>query len=352
MIRRGVQALVIVLLAVAVSACGAGDDREKSNTSAAPAVTSAAAATVAASPSTAAAVASPAAAAASAAETAPKLPVTVSDRDGRKVTVSDISRIIPLNGDIAEVVWALGLGDKVVATDTSANYPNEAASKTKIGYQRQLSAEGILSLRPTLIIGNEAAGPPTVIEQLRGAGVTVVIQSYAPTLDGTLVKIRSVAEMLGVPGRGEELAKKTAKEIDDAKALAAKATSRPRVAFLYVRGATVQQIGGKDSSADTLIATAGGVDAGVDAGVVGFKPLTPEALVTAAPDVLLLLTAGLQSVGGVDGLLGLPGVAQTPAGKNRRVLDYDDQYLLGMGPRVGLALMDLVKGLHPELKTP
>jgi iron complex transport system substrate-binding protein len=84
--------------------------------------------------------------------------------------------------------------------------------------------------------------------------------------------------------------------------------------------------------------------------VQGYKPLTPEALVTAQPDVLLLLTAGLDSVGGVDGLLSLPGVGQTPAGKNRRVLHYDDQYLLGIGPRVGQALMDLVKGLHPELK--
>jgi iron complex transport system substrate-binding protein len=180
--------------------------------------------------------------------------------------------------------------------------------------------------------------------------VPVVLLPSATTLDGAVEKIRAVAAALGVPERGGQIAAQTQTEIDAAQALAAKATSKPRVAFLYVRGAATQQLGGKGTSADSLIAAAGGIDAGSEAGVQGYKPLTPEALVTAQPDVLLLLTAGLESVGGVDGLITLPGVAQTPAGKNRRVLHYDDQYLLGMGPRVGQALMDLVKGLHLELK--
>lgn len=333
-------ALGILTLTLLVAAgCGSGEENAQSST-APPSPQASVAAAAATQPPVSATVAS----------TRPFLPATVTDKDGRRVTVTDVSRIIPLNGDYAEVIWALGLGDNVIATDTSATYPEAATKLPKIGYQRQLSAEAVLSLNPTLVIGNENAGPPAVIEQIRGAGVPVVILPNATTLDGAITKITSIAAALGVPERGSQIAAQTQSEIAAAQALATKATTKPRVAFLYVRGAATQQLGGKGSTADALIAAAGGVDAGTEAGVEGYKPLTPEALVTAQPDVLLLLTAGLDSVGGVDGLVTLPGVAQTPAGKNRKVLDYDDQYLLGMGPRVGQALMDLVKGIHPELR--
>lgn len=264
--------------------------------------------------------------------------------------MTDVSRIIPLNGDLAEIIWALGLGGNVVATDTSATYPAAAAAAPKIGYQRTLAAEGILAMKPTVIIGGESAGPPEVLEQLRGAGVPVVIVASPSTLDAPMVKTRAVGAALGVPEVAEQVATKTKGEIDAALALAAKATNKPVVMFLYVRGQGTQQIGGRGSSADTLITAAAGVDAGTAAGINGFKPITSEALVAGQPEVFLLLTAGLASIGGVDGLLKIPGVDQTPAGKNKRVLDYDDQYLLGLGPRTGQALRDLVLGLHPELK--
>lgn len=280
----------------------------------------------------------------------PKLPVTVQDKDGKAVTITDVSRIIPLNGDVAEIVFALGLGKNVVATDISATYPPEAAALPKIGYQRTLNAEGVLALKPTLIIGAEGAGPPEVLEQLRGAGVPVLIIAAPSTLAAPAAKIRSVGAALGVPEVAEQQAQKTQQEIDEALALAAKGSKKPVVMFLYVRGTTTQQIGGRGSSADTLITAAGGVDAGTVAGINGFKPVTAEAIVAGQPEVFLLLTAGLQSIGGVDGLLQIPGVAQTPAGQAKRVLNYDDLYLLGLGPRTGQALKDLVLGLHPELK--
>lgn len=282
-------------------------------------------------------------------ETSPVLPATVMDKDGKSVTVKDVSRIIPLNGDIAEIVWALGLGEKVAGVDTSATYPPEAKALPSIGYQRTLSAEGIIALNPTVLSGNEGAGPPEVIEQLRAVGIPVVIIKSATSLDEVGTKINAVAEALGVPNRGAELAASTKKDIDSAVALAAKATTQPKVAFLYLRGATVQHIMGSGSGADALIVAAKGVDVGASSGIQGSKPITPEALVAAQPEVLLVLTAGLQSVGGVDGLVAIPGMAQTPAGQNKRVIDMDDQYLLGLGPRAGKALMDLVKFLHPEL---
>jgi iron complex transport system substrate-binding protein len=109
-------------------------------------------------------------------------------------------------------------------------------------------------------------------------------------------------------------------------------------------------LGGKDSGADAMIAAAGGIDVGTELGIEGFRQLTSEALVSARPDVILVLTAGLESVGGVEGLLRIPGVAQTPAGRERRIVHYDDLLLLGLGPRTGRALRLLIRGLHPELR--
>ena len=282
-----------------------------------------------------------------AAEAAPVLPVDVTNADGTTVTVTDVSRIIPLNGDVAEVVYALGLGDQVVATDVSATYPAEAAALPKIGYQRELSAEGILSFGPTVLIGSSGAGPPDVISQLAVAVPTVILE-FPTDLSQPTVKIEAIAEALGVPNRGRLLADEVQAEIDEATTTAATSDAAPRAMVLYLRGANVQMIFGPGTGADALIEAAGAVDAAAESGVQGTVPITPEALVAAAPDVLIVTTSGLASVGGIDGLLAIPGVAQTPAGENRRVVDFDDQYLLGGGPRTGQALQELVDALHPQ----
>jgi len=346
------------------AACGSNNNKSAAqNAATAPARPAAASVTAtAAVPATSAATMSPATATPRAATPAgtptpfavdtskpPQLPTTVTGADGRQVTVTDISRIVPLNGDLTEVVFALGLGKNVVGDDYTATYPPEAQKLPKIGLQTMLSAEGILSLKPTVVIGNDTAGPPAVLDQIRSAGIPLVIIKYPSTLDGVAPKIKLVAQALGVPDRGDQLAQHTQQEIEAAEALAKKATSRPRVAFLYLRGTQVQDIGGKDFGSNGLIVAANAIDAGAEAGIVGLQPLTAEALVAAKPDIILTLDGALQSVGGVDGLLKLPGVAETPAGQNKRIVHFDDQYLLGLGPRAGQALMDLVKALHPEL---
>jgi len=287
-------------------------------------------------------VASPAAA-------SPVLPVTFTDGTGTDVTITDVSRIVPLGGDIAEILWDLGLGQNIVGADVTATYPPSLQDLPSIGFGRQLSAEGILSLEPTVVIGDKTAGPATVIKQIRDAGIPVVIiNSYTDT-QAPFEKIADVSTALGVTAEGTALAATVQGQIDDALALAKTATSHPVVVFLYVRGASVQLIGGKGSGADTLITDAGGIDGGTAAGVNGFAPITAEALVTAAPDVILVMQGGLDSIGGVDGLLKIPGIAETPAAQNGRILAFDDQYLLGLGPRIGQVLTDLVYGLHPEL---
>ena len=284
-------------------------------------------------------------------EKAPVLPARVTDGQGKQVTVRDVSRIVSLNGDITETIVTLGLAKNLAGVDISATYPEKlVAGIQKIGYQRTLAAEGILSLRPSLVIGTPTAGPASTIEQLRSAGVPVLIIPEYKDLDAGARKLRAVGRALGVPKRGEKLARQVETQIAVAKREVTRAATKPKVAFLYVRGTQVQQIGGVGSGADAMIEAAGGVDVGTSIGIQGFKQLTAESLVAAQPDVLLLLSAGLQSVGGVDGLLRLPGVAQTPAGRNRKVIAYDDLMLLGLGPRTGKALRLLIRGLHPEVR--
>jgi iron complex transport system substrate-binding protein len=238
----------------------------------------------------------------------------------------------------------------VVATDISATYPVDAASLPKVGYQRTLSAEGILSFRPTVVIGNTDAGPPAVIEQLRAAGVPVVIQHVDPTIDAPAAKIRATASALGVPGRGDALATTTQSQIDAAATRAKSSKESPRSVFLYLRGASTQIIMGRGTTASVMLDAAHTTDAAVEAGINGTAPITAESLVAAAPDVIVVTTTGLESVGGIDGLLAIPGIAQTPAGQARRVFAYEDQAFLGGGPRTGQALTQFVDDVHPGVR--
>jgi iron complex transport system substrate-binding protein len=281
---------------------------------------------------------------------APQLPVTVKDFQGNDVTVTDISRIVPLSGDIAEIVYDLGLAGNVVGTDVSAVYPEgQWDTLPKIGFERQLAAEGILSLSPTVVIGKEQAGPPEVLDQIREAGIPVVIVAEPQTIEAPASKIRSVAAALGQEEAGEALANETQAEIDGAIARAQTATSNPAVMFLYVRGGGTQLIGGEGSVADAMIEAAGGVDAGSAAGIQYFMPVTAEAIVAAAPEYILLPKSGVDSIGGLDAVLQIPGVAETPAAQNGRILAFDDLLLLGLTPRTGEFLQELVTTLHPEL---
>ncbi len=282
-------------------------------------------------------------------EVAPELPVTVTDAEGAELVVEDVSRLVVLNGNITEIVFALGLGDHVVGVDVTSTYPPEAQDLPEVGVQIQLNAEGIIALQPTLVLGNTFAGPPEVIKQVRGAGIPVLILPDYDTLDSIGTKIRGIAAALGVPRRSEQLAAESAASIDEAMALVEGVESRPRVAFLYLRGTQFQLIGGVGSGATSLIEAAGGIDVGVEIGIRGFMQITPEALVTANPDVILIFTSGLTAIGGVEGLLQVPGVAQTGAGRTGTIVDFDGQYLFGYGPRSGAALAELVVAIHPEL---
>ncbi|WP_245667643.1 heme/hemin ABC transporter substrate-binding protein [Actinomadura macra] len=277
----------------------------------------------------------------------PKLPVTVRSADGTDVTVRDVRRVLAVNlyGSLAEIVHGLGLGDRLIGRDVSTTFPAARALPLVTAQGHDLSAEAILNLNPSVVITDKSIGPPEVLAQLRRAGIPIVLVDDKETLPAIGPHITAVAEALGVPGAGRELAGRVDREI---KAAARPASGdRPKVAFLYVRGnAGVYLVGGKGAGSDAMIEAAGGADAGSAIGLSGFRPLTSEGMINAAPDVLLVLSGGLRSVGGVTGLLKLPGVAQTPAGQSRRVVDVDDGTLLSFGSRTAETIGALAAAVH------
>lgn len=256
------------------------------------------------------------------------------------------ARILPLDGDLAEIVFALGLGDEVVATDISATFPPEADALPEIGYQRALATEPILTFEPTIVLATDIAGPPEVLDELRRLDVEVVMIPTSDSPTGPGAKIRAVAEALGVADAGAALAADVDAQIDAASRRAADAPTTPRIAVLYLRGEHVQLLFGQGTGMDWIIDAVGGVDIADDLGVVGTAPINAEAIVVAAPEVIIVPERGLESVGGIDDLLAIPGLAATPAGAQRRVLTYDDQFLLGNGPRTGELLDQLITDLY------
>ncbi|MFY1698011.1 MULTISPECIES: heme/hemin ABC transporter substrate-binding protein [unclassified Solwaraspora] len=279
----------------------------------------------------------------------PVLPVTVTDAAGDRVTVTDASRILAVNlyGSIAEIVFSLGLGDRVVGRDTSTDFPAAADLPVVTPGGHDLSTEAIMSLDPSVVLLDDSIGPPEVLDQLRTAGIPVVRIGDEQSLAAVPVHIREVAAALGVADAGETLVARVDGEIAAARDGVDPDADRPRVAFLYLRGtAGVYLMGGKGAGSDAMIDAAGGEDAGTAIGLERFRPLTSEGLINAAPDVILVMTKGLESVGGVDGLVAMPGVAQTPAGQQRRVVDMDDTVLLNFGTRTGRAIQALARAIH------
>lgn len=256
------------------------------------------------------------------------------------------TRLITLFGDLTEIVYAVGAEGYLVARDTSSIYPPAVEELPNMGFAGALNAEAILALEPTLVIGTPMAGPPGVLEQLRSAGVEVLIIEELNGLDAPPIKIRIVGEALSIPQTVEDLALDVERRMAEVMATAAGSTEPLRVLHVLIRRGGLQLVSGEGNKAESIIEAAGGIDAAAEAGIVGWQPLTPEALIAADPDVYLVMDRGLAVVGGVDGLLEIPGMAETNAGQGRRVISMDDLYLLGFGPRLPEAIADLSRFLR------
>ncbi|HMA14699.1 MAG TPA: ABC transporter substrate-binding protein [Kiloniellaceae bacterium] len=259
--------------------------------------------------------------------------------------------IVSVGGAVTEIVYALGQQDRLLAVDTTSLYPPETAELPNVAYLRQLSAEPILALGPALVLAAEDAGPPAALAQLRDAGVTVVTVPEDYTPEGVLAKIDIVAAALGVAAAGETLRDRTAGELAAVREAFASVGESPRVLFLLtISSCRTTVAAGRNTSAEGIIALAGGENA-VD-GFESYKPLSPEAAVAAAPDVLLIGERSLDLLGGMEGLLAIPEVALTPAAQNRRVVVMDTLLLLGFGPRTAEAVATLGRQLHPSVVLP
>lgn len=287
----------------------------------------------------------------------PDLPVTVTDARGEQVTVTDVGRVLALDiyGTLSQTVFELGLGDRVVGRDISSAFA-EIADLPLVTHQgHELDAESILALDPTVVVTDTSLGPYDVLLQLEDAGVPVVTVDSSRNLDNLASLTQEVADALGVPeqGRllGSELEREAAAATAEVEGLApAELSGRLRTMFLYVRGqAGVYYLFGEGSGADSLITAAGGYDVAEEIDWSGMRPVTDEALIDAAPDVVLVMTKGLESAGGVDGLLDrFPALAGTPAGENERFIAMNDDQVLSFGPRTA----DVVSALAIALYAP
>lgn len=283
----------------------------------------------------------------------PRLPATITDVQGTEVVVADTSRILALDlyGTTSRIVFELGLGDSVVGRDTSSTFDAIADRPLVTPVGHELNAEAILQLAPTLVITDTSLGPWAVMEQLREAGVAVVVVDSQRTMDNVDTIITQVGAAVGLDEEAAKLADRTSGQISSTIERISKvvpADTKLRVAFLYLRGQSgIYYLFGKGSGADSLIEALGAVDVASEVGVTGMKPMTDEALVAAQPDVVLVMTKGLESVGGVDGLLRqVPALAETPAGANRRVIDMDDSELLSFGSATPDVLLALTAAMY------
>ena len=258
----------------------------------------------------------------------------------------DAERIVAIGGTVTEIIYALGEGDRVVAVDTTSLYPPEATSKPNIGYVRQISAEGVLSQKPDLIIAESGAGPVDSINILKASGLAFASIPSPPDTAAIPEKIRAVGRAIGQADKAEELAKTVEanlKAVDDK----VKAATGPKKKVLFALSLANGRVmaAGNNSSADAMIRLAGGENA--VSTIDGYKSPTDEAVIAAAPDVVLVMSGGAQHLT-AEQAFALPALAATPAGRNKAFLTMDGLYLLGLGPRAAAAATELNAMLYPE----
>ncbi len=274
----------------------------------------------------------------------------LTDADGRTVAVEDLSRVVSIGGSVTEILYALGLQDRIVAVDTTSLYPAQALQDhPNVGYMRALSPEGILSMDPSLILAEEGSGPPGAVTLLETASVPFVLVPSEANAAGVADKIRFVAGAMGVAGDGEAMADAVTTDLETVEK-AVGAIEQP-VKALFVLSLANGRImaAGDGTSAATMIEMAGGQNA--LPGFTGYKPVNDEAILEAAPEVIIMMARG-DHAATIEEVLTHPALSRTPAAEAKRIVTMDGLYLLGFGPRVAQAVRDLAVALYPDLTPP
>ena len=256
-------------------------------------------------------------------------------------------RLITLSGALTELVYQLGAEQLLVGSDTTSNYPDAANKTPKVGYVRQLAAEGVLSLKPDTVIGTTEAGPPIVLSQIHQAGVAVALVQSDHTFDEVLRKLRLVGQVTGMADQAAQLAASLQAQWNATQASvrsAVQAGRQPRTLFVLSHSGSPQVAGGL-TAADALLKMAGATN--VMQGFNGYRPLTAEAMAQAAPQVIVTTTQGIEAVGGEAKFWARPELALTPAFQTKALIAVEASQLLGFGPR----LPQVVQALHQRLQT-
>jgi iron complex transport system substrate-binding protein len=266
-----------------------------------------------------------------------------------RLEVSEVNsplRVIALANGSAEIISALGMKSVLVGRDI-ASTDQDLADIPIVNSIHQIIPEKIISLSPDLVLIDASSGPASAIDTLKRAGIKVITITESWTIADIAIKVGDVARALDVPDRGAELIAKIERGIAS---ITPRVGKKPTVAFLYLRGTSaIYLMGGPGSGADALIEAAGGLDVGAARLPNPFNPMTSEALVASNPDIFLLMTKGLESVGGIDALVELPGIAQTQAGKFKRIVTIDDSLFLSFGPRTPNLVLELQRAFDQAL---
>lgn len=255
-------------------------------------------------------------------------------------------RIVVAGGDLAEIVHALDATDRVVGVDSTSFYPPELTELPQIGYVRALAPEGVLSLSPDLLIGSWDTGPATALDKLRAAGLRIEIAPAIQGADSVPAKIAFVGELLGREAEAAALAEAYNAEMARLAETIAGVSDRPRVLFVLALREGAPLVAGAGTSAEAMIELAGAENAAT--GFDGYKAMSREAVLAAAPDVVLMMEGRDELAGGPEAVLALPEIAATPAGQAGRLVTMDGLLLLGFGPRTPEGVRGLAAALHPE----
>ena len=259
---------------------------------------------------------------------------------------AETADVISIGNDVTEIIFALDQDHRLLARDSTSNYPPEALELPNVGYTRALSTEGVLSLGPSLIIATESAGPPEVIDVLRAAGLDYVMVPDAVTGEGLAEKIRIVGAALDVPEKAEALSAVVLGDLEAAQAKAAEVTEPKRVMFIISARGGKLMAAGVNTSAAAVIEMAGGVNAVT--GYEGYKVLEDEAATAAAPDLVLMIDRTGEHDASGEELFSLPALSATPAALTKALYKMDGPKLLGFGPRVGETVRELQDVLYSE----
>lgn len=244
-------------------------------------------------------------------------------------------RLVTIGGDVTEIVWALGSGREVVARDSTSTHPAATKALPDIGYMRQLNAEGILAMRPTLVLASDQAQPSLALKQIADAGIKVVTIPGQKRLGVIETKIDAIARALDKVPQGNTLRHQIRAQL-------ASVPSRPlpvRVLFIMSHAGTTAMAAGQETAADTVIRAAGLTN--TMQGFTRYQPLSQEGVIASEPDLVVVTENSVQTLGGKDKVWDLPGLAQTPAARHRRLLVVDDMALLGLGPETPRQIANL-----------